>query len=152
MEKSINTKNGVLAALAAIGGFVSHALGGWDAALQVLIGFMAADYITGLMIAAFWKRSNKSVSGALDSKASFQGLCKKGIVLALVWLGVMLDNATGFNYIRAAIILFFIGNEGLSLLENIALMGVPFPGFLKRMLEVMRDNGDNGKIGGKDEP
>ena len=152
MEKIINTKNGVLAALAAIGGFISHALGGWDAALQVLIGFMAADYITGLMVAAVWQRSNKSASGALDSKASFKGLCKKVTVLAFVWLGEMLDRMTGFDYVRTAIILFFIGNEGLSFLENVALMGEDSPKFLRKILEVMRDNGDSGKTGGKDEP
>lgn len=142
---AIHIKNGVLAALAAVGTFVAHALGGWDAAMQILVALMAADYLTGVLVAAVWKRSNKSETGALDSKAGFKGLLKKGMILLLVWLGVLLDNALGAAYIRTAVVLFFVGNEGLSLLENLGLMGVPFPAFLKKALEALRDKGDAGE-------
>ena len=142
---AIHIKNGVLAALAAVGTFVAHALGGWDAAMQILVALMAADYLTGVLVAAVWKRSNKSETGALDSKAGFKGLLKKGMILLLVWLGVLLDNALGASYIRTAVVLFFVGNEGLSLLENLGLMGVPFPAFLKKALEALRDKGDAGE-------
>ena len=142
---AIHIKNGVLAALAAVGTFVAHALGGWDAAMQSLVALMAADYLTGVLVAAVWKRSNKSETGALDSKAGFKGLLKKGMILLLVWLGVLLDNAMGASYIRTAVVLFFVGNEGLSLLENLGLMGVPFPAFLKAALEALRDKGDAGE-------
>lgn len=145
---AVHIKNSVLAVLAAVGTFVAHALGGWDAAMQVLVALMAADYLTGILVAAVWQRSNKSATGALDSKAGFKGLLKKGMILLLVWLGVLLDNALGAAYIRTAIIIFFIGNEGLSLLENLGLMGVPFPAFLKKALEALREQGDNGKDGG----
>lgn len=64
--------------------------------------------------------------------------------MLLVWLGVLLDEALGVSYVRTAVILFFLGNEGLSLLENIGLMGVPFPAFLKKALEALRDKGDKG--------
>ena len=67
----------------------------------------------------------------------------KGMVAGMAG-GVLLDNATGANYIRMAVILFFIGNEGISLLENLGLMGVPFPAFLRRALEALRDQGDKG--------
>lgn len=144
---AIHIKNSVLAAIAAVGAFISHTLGGWDAAMQVLVALMAADYLTGILVAAIWQRSNKSATGALDSKAGFKGLLKKGVIMLLVWLGVLLDNALGDTYIRTAIIIFFIGNEGLSLLENLGLMGVPFPSFLKKALEALRERGDNG---GKD--
>ena len=137
-------KNGVLAAFAFIGSFVANALGGWDASMQVLVALMVADYITGVLVAAVWQRSNKSATGALDSKAGFKGLLKKGVILLLVWIGVLLDAATGANYIRTAVVLFFIGNEGISLLENLGLMGVPFPAFMKRALEALRDQGDKG--------
>ena len=137
-------KNGVLAALAAAGSWVAKNLGGWDASMQVLVALMVTDYITGVLVAAVWQRSNKSASGALDSKAGFKGILKKCMILLLVWIGVLLDNATGVNYIRTAVVLFFIGNEGISLLENLGLMGVPFPAFLQRALEAMRDKGDNG--------
>lgn len=145
---AVHMKNTILAAAAAIGTFVANELGGWDAAMQVLVALMAVDYVTGVLVAAVWHRSNKSATGALDSKAGFKGLLKKCMILLLVWIGVLLDNALGAAYIRTAVILFFIGNEGLSLLENLGLMGVPFPAFLQRALEALRENGDKG--GGND--
>ena len=140
-------KNSVLAAFAAVGTFVVHELGGWDSAMKVLVALMAADYLTGILVASVWHRSNKSKTGALESKACFKGLLKKGMILLLVWLGVLLDSALGAAYIRTAIIIFFIGNEGLSLLENLGLMGVPFPAFLQRALEALREQGDKGEGG-----
>ena len=77
------------------------------------------------MVAAFWKNSNKSGSGALDSKAGFKGLCKKGVILLVVWVGTLLDEALGVNYVRTAAVLFFVGNEGLSFIENLGLMSMP---------------------------
>ena len=138
-------KNGVLAALAAVGSWIANALGGWDASMQVLVALMVVDYLTGVLVAAVWQRSSKSETGALDSKAGFRGILKKCAILLLVWIGVLLDNATGVNSIRMAVVLFFVGNEGISLLENLGLMGVPFPAFLKRALEALRDQGDKGR-------
>ena len=137
-------KNGILAALAAVGSWVANALGGWDASMQVLVALMVADYLTGVLVAAVWQRSNKSASGALDSKAGFKGILKKCMILLLVWIGVLLDNATGVNYIRMAVVLFFVGNEGISLLENLGLMGVPYPEFLRKSLESLHEQGDQG--------
>lgn len=147
---AMQIKNSVLAALAAVGSFVAHALGGWDAAMQVLVAMMAADYLTGVLVAAVWQRSNKSTTGALDSKAGFKGLLKKGMILLLVWVAVLLDTAMAVSYVRTAVVLFFVGNEGLSLLENLGLMGVPFPAFLKKALEALRDQGDIGEGGTTD--
>lgn len=141
-------KNGVLAALAAVGSWIANSLGGWDASMQVLVALMVADYLTGVLVAAVWHKSSKSSSGTLNSVAGFKGILKKCMILLLVWIGVLLDDATGANYIRMAVILFFIGNEGISLLENLGLMGVPFPAFLRRALEALRDQGDKGKEGG----
>lgn len=137
-------KNGALAGLSLVGTFVAEALGGWDAAMQVLVALMVADYMTGVLVAAVWHNSNKSQSGALDSKAGFKGLLKKCMILLLVWIGVLLDQAMGTNYIRTAVVLFFIGNEGISLLENLGLMGVPYPAFLRKALEALHDQGDKG--------
>ena len=145
MENVVHIKNAVLAALAALGTFVANALGGWDAALQVLIGLMAADYVTGLIVAGVFKRSGKSETGALESRAGFKGIVRKCTILMLVWVATMLDRLTGAAYIRTAVCLFFIGNEGLSILENTALMGVPYPAFIKNALEAMRDKGDGAK-------
>jgi len=137
-------KNAVLAALAAAGAWLADALGGWDALLQVLVAMMAADYVTGLIVAGLFHRSPKSDGGALDSHAGFKGLAKKCAVLLLVFLAVMLDRAAGAHYVRSAVVIFFIGNEGLSVLENIGLMGVPYPAFLRNMLEALRKKGDEG--------
>ena len=145
MENVVHIKNAVLAALAALGTFVANALGGWDAALQVLIGLMAADYVTGLIVAGVFKRSGKSETGALESRAGFKGLVRKCTILMLVWVAAMLDRLTGAAYIRTAVCLFFIGNEGLSILENTALMGVKYPAFIRNALEAMQDKGDGGK-------
>lgn len=142
---AIQIKNAALAALAAVGCFIANALGGWDALMIVLVALMAADFVTGLAVAAIWHRSAKSESGALDSKASFRGLVKKCVILLLVWIGVLLDRALGASYIRNAVAIFFIGNEGISLLENVGLMGIPYPAFMRKALEALREKGDNGE-------
>ena len=141
-------KNGVLAALAAVGSWIANSLGGWDASMQVLVALMVADYLTGVLVAAVWHKSSKSSSGTLNSVAGFKGILKKCMILLLVWIGVLLDQALGSAYARTAVVLFFVGNEGISLLENLGLMGVPFPAFLRRALEALRDQGDKGKDGG----
>lgn len=142
MNNAVAKKNSVLTTLSVFGAMIANALGGWDAALALLIGMMATDYITGLLVAALWQNSNKSDSGALDSKAGFKGLCKKGVILLAVWIGTLLDSATGATYIRTAIVLFYIGNEGISLIENFGLMGVPYPPAMKKALEALREKGE----------
>lgn len=145
METAVQIKNAVLAGLAVAGSFLVNLLGGWDVTLQVLIGFMAVDYITGLLVAGVFHQSGKSESGTLSSKAGFKGLVRKGGILLLVALAVLLDRVTGQDFVRMAICLFFIANEGLSILENLGLMGVPYPAFLKNMLEALKKDSDSGK-------
>lgn len=140
-------KNMILAAVATAGGIITNALGGWDVLLLALICMMAADILTGWLVAAVWKKSNKSATGALDSKASFKGLCRKLAVFVLVWVAATLDTALGVHYVRSAVCWFFIANEGLSLLENVGLMGMPYPKFLKDALEVLRNKADEGGEG-----
>ena len=139
---AIQIKNAVLAALAVAGSTVAQALGGLDMVLRVLIGFMLLDYATGWLVAALWHRSGKSETGALSSRAGFKGLIKKCTILALVWMARLLDLATGSDFVRDAVCLFFIANEGLSILENTAIMGVPYPAFIKNMLDAMREAAD----------
>ena len=71
MENVVHIKNCVLAAIATVGAFIAETLGGWDAMMKLLVGLMCLDYLTGWLVAAVWKKSNKSESGALNSKASF---------------------------------------------------------------------------------
>ena len=139
---ALHMKNAVLAVLAVIGSTVAQALGGWDMALRVLIGFMILDYATGWLVAAVWHKSGKSETGALSSYAGFKGLIKKCMILALVWMAQLLYLETGSDFVRDTVCLFFIANEGLSILENTAIMGVPYPAFIKNMLDAMREAAD----------
>lgn len=136
-------KNWILAALAASGGFLSNMLGGWDMLLQVLIVIMAVDVITGWIVAGIFHKSPKTETGALDSKIGFKGLFKKFSVLLLILVAAQLDKAIGGSFSRTAVILFFCGNEGLSILENLALMGIEYPAFLKNALEALKKKDDN---------
>lgn len=136
-------KNAVLAIVAGIGTVIAKFCGGWDTAMQTFVFVMAVDYITGIIVAGVFKRSNKSVGGSLDSRAGFKGLCKKGVMLLVVMLAAYLDRMVGTDsVVRTATILFFIGNEGLSVIENIGLMGVPFPPAIKNALEALQKKGD----------
>lgn len=137
-----NIKNTVLAICAAIGGFFVEFLGGADGALKTLIIFMAVDYITGLAVAFIFHKSQKTKNGGASSKEGFKGIVKKLCIILLVGLAHEIDVVMGVGYMRATAILFFIGNEGLSVLENVGLMGVKYPEFIKKALEVMRDKGD----------
>jgi toxin secretion/phage lysis holin len=142
---AVHIKNLILAALATTGSVIAQALGGWDMALKVLICFMVLDYATGWLVAAIWHKSGKSSTGALSSDAGFKGLAKKCVMLALVWMGALLDQATSSDFVRDAVCMFFIANEGLSILENTAVMGVPYPAFVKNMLDAIRQASDQGK-------
>lgn len=130
----------IMKALAGIGGAIAGLFGGWDMMLGVLIGVMAVDYATGLLVAAMGK-SPKTETGHLDSKAGFRGLLRKGVILLMVLLGALLDVSlgTGAAMFRTMVIWFYIANEGISILENVALTDVPFPAWLKGALEQLRD-------------
>ena len=120
---------------AAIGGVIGGALGGWDNLLAVLIGMMVADYISGIIVAAMGK-SQKTEYGGLSSKVGWIGLAKKGMMLLVVLIGTLLDGALGMDtaMCRDAVCWFYVANEGLSLVENLNLMGVPFPTKIKEIL------------------
>ena len=122
----------------AVGGFISMAFGGWSEALVTLIIFMSVDYITGLAVAGIFKKSKKSESGALESRAGFKGLCRKGVVLLIVLVAVRLDIIMNTSYIKDAVIIAFIANESISIIENAGLMGIPVPGVIARALDVLK--------------
>jgi len=143
MNKSVMIKDTILASLSIAGSFIARSLGGWDSALKTLIIFMAIDYLTGLLVAGVWQRSNKSQTGALESRAGFKGLIRKGLILLVVLIGVQLDLILGIQgFCRTAIVLFFCGNEGLSIIENLGIMGVPLPDFVKEKFEQLKDKGN----------
>lgn len=134
----ISIKPTFLAIVGALGAFVASFLGGWDIALQTLVIFMILDYLTGLIVAGVFHSSNKSESGTLDSKAGFKGLCRKGMMLAVILVANQVDKVSGTELVRAAVVYAFMVNEAVSILENAGLMGLPIPDVLKRAIELLR--------------
>lgn len=129
----------VIKTVAAIGGAIGGAFGGWSVALTVMVTAMAVDYISGLAVAIAGK-SAKTEGGHLDSNVGWMGLMRKGIMMLVVLVAALLDRAIGdAHVIRDAAAWFYIANEGLSLLENTALLGVPYPPKLKKLLEQAKE-------------
>ena len=132
-----------LGGIAIVGTAIAEALGGWDTSLKVLIIFMAIDYITGILCALVWKKSPKSESGAFESKASLKGLIRKCAVLILVYIGALLDELTEQHIVRTAVIIFFIANDGFSIVENLGIMGVPMPDAIRNAFELLQMKKDD---------
>ena len=126
-----------------IGSFIAGLLGGWDTALITLITFMAIDYITGIVVAGIFKKSPKSENGALESRAGFKGLCRKCMIILFVLIAYRLDIMIGTDYIRNAVIIAFITNEVISIIENAGLMGVPVPDVIKKGIDILQKKGDS---------
>lgn len=116
-----------------IGGWLGYFLGGWDGLLYALIAFVAIDYVTGVMCAI----SNHTLS----SEVGFKGICRKVLIFLLVGIGSILDaHVIGSgSVLRTAVIFFYISNEGVSLLENAAHLGLPVPEKIKVVLEQLHD-------------
>ena len=118
---------------------MGYLLGGADTLAATLVIFMAADYATGLIVAAVFKRSPKTENGAIETKAGLKGLMRKCAILIIVMLVARLEILTGGEgFCRDTVIMFFVVNEALSVLENTSLMGVPYPEAVKNALEVMK--------------
>lgn len=120
------------------GSAIASLFGGWDAGLATLLIFMAIDYMSGLIVAGVFHTSNKTDSGALESRAGFKGLCRKGMTLLFVLVAYRLDLVIGTNYIRDAVIIAFIANETISLVENAGLMGLPLPAVITKAIDVLQ--------------
>lgn len=134
----------VVKVLAAAAGAVVGLFGGWTQMHTILVVFMAIDYITGCVVAALG-RSPKTDGGGLSSKVGFIGLAKKGFIMAIVLLATLLDQAIGNQtaIFQGATLCYYIANEGLSILENAGLLGVPYPEKVKKALEALRDKEDD---------
>jgi toxin secretion/phage lysis holin len=120
--------------LVTAGTAITSFLGGWDMALQVLVIFVVADYLTGL--AAAW------YEGKLNSNVGFKGIAKKILLFVPVAVGYWLDQVIGQNILRNLAIWFYMANEGLSILENLGRAGVPIPAQLQQALEQLKKKGD----------
>lgn len=138
MEHIAHLKLYIMTALGVIGGGCAYILGGWDTPLKTLLLFMAIDYVTGLVIAGVFKKSNKTEHGALESKAGWLGLFRKGMTLFIVLIAHHLDNMIGSDFIRTGVIIAYIVNEAISITENAGIMGVPIPDVIKKGIEALQ--------------
>ena len=128
--------NTIQLVFAAVGGWLGYFLGGCDGLLYALIAFVAIDYITGVMCAI----SDKTLS----SEVGFKGICRKVLIFLLVGIGNIIDvQVLGSpGVLRTAVIFFYLSNEGVSLLENAAHLGLPVPDAIKKVLEQLHDRSD----------
>lgn len=132
------TKAAVMTGAGVIGGMISQAFGGWDAALITLLIFMAIDYVSGLIVAGVFQASDKSASGSLSSIACWQGLLKKGMTLVIVLVAARLDIVLGTAFVRDAVVIAYIVNETISIIENAGLMGLPVPDVIMQAIEQLQ--------------
>lgn len=126
MKESLNN---IQLMITTVGGSIGYFLGGWDGFLYALVALAIIDYITGLMVAILEKR--------LSSEIGFRGIFKKVLIFSLVAVGQIIDSKLLQNgsAIRTAVIFFYLSNEGISILENTATIGLPIPEKLKSVLE-----------------
>ena len=139
------TKAAIMTGAGVIGGMISQAFGGWDAALATLIAFMAIDYVTGLIVAGVFQASDKSETGALNSVACWQGLLKKGMTLVIVLVAARLDIVLGTAFVRDAVVIAYVVNETISIIENAGLMGLPVPDVIMQAIEQLQGKEDGEK-------
>jgi len=140
-------KVSILTFIGAVGGLLASFFGGWDSSLTTLIVFMGIDYVTGLIVAGVFHKSPKTKTGALESKAGWKGLCRKGMTILIVLIACRLDLIMGISFVRDAVVIAYIVNETISIIENAGLMGIPTPTVITRAIEVLRkkENEINGK-------
>ena len=131
---------------AAIAGGVAGLLGEWSVMLTLLALAMGIDYVSGVIVAACGK-SPKSEGGGISSNVGFRGLARKGIMMLIVLLATILDSVLGMDAMifQTATTAYYLANEGISILENAALMGVPFPERVKNALEELKNKNDSGE-------
>jgi len=122
--------------ISSVGAYIGYALGGWDGFLYALLAFVVIDYITGLMCAVLDKK--------LSSEIGFRGIFKKVLIFSLVAIGHIVDQSLigEGSVIRTAVIFFYLSNEGVSILENAAHIGLPVPQKLKDILEQLHNRSD----------
>lgn len=132
MKEIICTASGV------IGSLIAGVFGGWTAGMTTLIIFMGIDYVSGLIVAGVFNNSTKTVNGALESKAGWKGLFRKGMTLVIVLVAHRIDIMVGATYVRDGVIIAFVANEAISIIENAGLMGIKMPKILTKAIDVLK--------------
>lgn len=136
-------KEGICAGIGVVGSFVASLFGGWNAALTTLVIFMGIDHLTGLIVAGVFHNSEKTENGALESRAGWKGLCRKGVTLLIVLIACRLDMVIGSTFIKDAAVIAFVANEVISIVENAGLMGVPIPAVIMKAIEVLKSKAES---------
>lgn len=126
-----------------IGGAISTVFGGWSAAMTTLLIFMGIDYITGLIVAGVFNNSPKTNSGALESRAGWKGLCRKCVTLLMVLIACRLDMVLNTTFIRDCVVIAYIANETISIIENAGLMGIPIPSVIVKAIDVLKSKAED---------
>lgn len=126
----------------AVGSVIVHYLGGWDYFIQTLLIFMIIDYVSGLAVAGVFHKSRKTENGKLESNACLKGLSKKMMMLSFVLIGNLLDLSIGTTYIRDGVVIAFITNELISIIENAGLMGLKIPNVISNAIDVLTQRGE----------
>lgn len=135
-------KSGICTATGIVGSAIAALFGGWDEALMTLVIFMVIDYVSGLIVAGVFHTSKKTESGTLESRAGWKGLCRKGVTLLFVLVAHRLDMAIGVDYIRNAVIIGFMANELISIVENAGLMGIPLPKVIQNAIDILTEKSE----------
>lgn len=133
----MKVKHTVLTIIGSIGSFASYLFGGFDKLLIALVIFMIIDFLSGLILAIVFKNSSKTKNGRVSSEAGIRGLAKKIFILFLVTVATQLDLVLGTSIVRDGVVIAFISMEGISILENATLAGLPVPRIIKNALEVL---------------
>jgi toxin secretion/phage lysis holin len=138
----MKVKHTVLTIIGSIGSFASYLFGGFDKLLIALVIFMIIDFLSGLILAIVFKNSSKTKNGRVSSEAGIRGLAKKIFILFLVTIATQLDLVLGTSIVRDGVVIAFISMEGISILENATLSGLPVPRIIKNALEVLNKSED----------
>lgn len=135
-------KDTICAVVGLLGAAIAKMFGGWSSALTTLCIFMVIDYATGFVLAAVFKKSAKTESGALSSNAMTRGIVKKGVMLLIVLIASRLDLLLGSTIVKDGCTIAFCLSELISIIENAGLMGVPIPKVITDAIDVLTHEGD----------
>lgn len=129
----------ILTAAGGLGAGLAGWFGGWDAGFSCLLAAMCADYCCGMIVAGVFHKSPNSAGGGLESRAGWQGLCRKVGTLLMVLLAVRVDAILGSQMLRDAVVIAYCVNELLSIVENLGLMGVPIPAVFRKAIDILKE-------------
>ncbi len=121
---------------------VAQAFGGWSEGMTALVVFMIIDYITGLLVAGVFHASKKTENGGLESRAGWKGIIRKVTTLMIVLVAAYVDKVMGMTFVRDAVVIGFLANEAISIIENAGLMGLPLPKAVTNMIDLLKIRAD----------